>query len=286
VIARARPEDKLRLVRAAAASGHVVAVTGDGVNDAPALEAAAIGVAMGRSGSDVAREAADLVLADDNFATLASAAAEGRRLYENLRKALRYYLAVKLALVMVSVAMVLSGKPLPFNPVQIVILELLMDLGASVAFVNLQPESDVMRRRPRNPAARLIDRNMLAVIVAGGATLAVLVGGAYLLALPSLGVTGARTLALVCWLIGHVALALVMVWERRPLVLSDLQSNPALAVWVVTATALALALLAVPSVATLLHAGPVPVMAAALAVVGGVVVPLWLEGLKRLRNGD
>src|SRR5262252_7531825 len=104
---------------------------------------------------------------------------------------------------MVSVAMVLSGKPLPFNPVQIVILELLMDLGASVAFVNLQPESDVMRRRPRDPSARLIDRNMLAVIVAGGATLAALVGGAYLLALPSLGVTGARTLALVCWLTVH-----------------------------------------------------------------------------------
>ena len=286
VIARARPEDKLRLVRAAAASGHVVAVTGDGVNDAPALEAAAIGVAMGRSGSDVAREAADLVLADDNFATLASAAAEGRRLYENLRKALRYYLAVKLALVTVSVAMVLIGKPLPFNPVQIVILELLMDLSASIAFVNLQPESDVMRRKPRNPSARLIDRDMLAVIGAGGATLAALVGGAYLLALPSLGVTGARTLALVCWLIGHVALAMVMVWERRPLVGSDLQSNPALAVWAVIATALAIALLAVPSVATLLHAGPVPVMAGALAVVGGVVVPLWLEGLKRLRAGD
>ena len=286
VIARARPEDKLRLVRAAAASGHVVAVTGDGVNDAPALEAAAIGVAMGRSGSDVAREAADLVLADDNFATLSRATAEGRRLYENLRKALRYYLAVKLALVTVSLAMVLSGRPLPFNPVQIVVLELLMDLGASVAFVNLQPESDVMRRRPRDPAAPLIDRAMLAVILAGGLTLAGLVAAAYLLALPSLGVTGARTLALVCWLIGHVALAVVMVWERRPLVFSDLQSNPAIAVWATAAATLAIALLAVPSVATLLHAGRVPVMAAALAVMGGVVVPLWLEGLKRLRAGD
>lgn len=285
VIARARPEDKLRLVRAAAASGHVVAVTGDGVNDAPALEAAAIGVAMGRSGSDVAREAADLVLADDNFATLARATAEGRRLYENLRKALRYYLAVKLALVTVSLAMVLSGRPLPFNPVQIVILELLMDLGASVAFVNLAPESDLMRRRPRDPFAHLLNRHMLAAVVAGGMTLAVLVGGAYLLALPSLGVTGARTLALICWLVGHVALGFAMVWERRPLVLSDLRSNPAMAAWAIAAGAIALALLAVPPLAGLLHAGPVPVLAGAAAVMAGVVAPLWLEGVKRLRAG-
>src|SRR5207302_7652486 len=146
VVARARAEDKLHIVRAAAAAGQIVAVTGDGVNDAPALEAAAIGVAMGRSGSDVAREAADLVLADDNFATLARATAEGRRLHENLRKAVRYYLAVKLALIAVTFAMAVTGRPLPFSPVQTVVLELFMDLGASIAFVNLPAEGDEMRR--------------------------------------------------------------------------------------------------------------------------------------------
>ncbi len=183
--------------------------------------------------------------------------------------------------------MVLSGRPLPFNPVQIVILELLVDLGASVALVNLQPESDLMRRRPRDPSAHLIDRNMLAVGLAGGVTLAGLVAGAYMLALPSLGVTGARTLALVCWLIGHVALAMVMVWESQRLVLADLRSNPAIAVWVSMAAAFAIALLGAPSLQALLNVGRVPVAAGALAVVGSVVVPLWLEGLKRLRgSGD
>jgi len=187
--------------------------------------------------------------------------------------------------VTVSLGMVLIGRPLPFNPVQIVILELLMDLGAAVAFVNLAPESDLMRRRPRDPTAHLVDRPMLAAVVAGGMTLAGLVAGAYLVALPSLGVTGARTVALVCWLIGHVALGFVMVWERRPLVLSDLRSNPAMAAWAAAASAIALALLAVPSLAGLLHAGRVPVLAGASAIVAGVVAPLWIEGVKRLRTG-
>ncbi|HEY7199399.1 MAG TPA: cation-transporting P-type ATPase [Candidatus Dormibacteraeota bacterium] len=286
LVARARPEDKLRLVQAAAAAGAVVAVTGDGINDAPALEAAAIGVAMGRSGSDVAREAADLILADDNFATLARATAEGRRLYENLRKAVRYYLAVKLALIAVTLAMAVAGLPLPFSPVQIVVLELFMDLGASVAFVNLPPEGDEMRRRPRDPSARILDRRMLAGIAGGGVTLAVVVGAAYLLGLGPLGagVGGARTLALACWLVGHAALGVVMGWERRPIGPSDVLANPAMVLWALAAVAFAAGLVAWPALETLLHAGPVPPWAGVLAIVAGLAVPFWLEGLKRLRK--
>jgi Ca2+-transporting ATPase len=283
VVARARPEDKLRLVRAAAAAGQVVAVTGDGVNDAPALEAAAIGVAMGRSGSDVAREAADLVLTDDNFATLARATAEGRRLYENLRKAVRYYLAVKLALITVSLVMAVTGHPLPFSPVQIVVLELFMDAGASVAFVNQAAENDEMRRRPRDPRSRFLDRPMLAGIFAGGLTLACLTGIAYAASLGPLGVPGARTMALVTWLVGQATLGVVMGWERRPLAAGDLLVNPAMLLWALASTAFALALLAFPQLASLLHAGTVPPLAAAAAVLAGIVVPLWLEALKRIR---
>jgi Ca2+-transporting ATPase len=283
VVARARPEDKLRLVRAAAAAGQVVAVTGDGVNDAPALEAAAIGVAMGRTGSDVAREAADLVLTDDNFATLARATAEGRRLYENLRKAVRYYLAVKLALITVSLAMAVTGRPLPFSPVQIVVLELFMDLGASVAFVNQAAETDEMRRRPRDPRSRFLDRAMLAGILAGGLTLACLTGVTYLLALGPLGVTGARTLALVCWLVGHAALGVVLGWERRPVSPGDLMANPSMLLWATAATGFAIAVLAWPALASLLHGGPVPLVAGVLSVLAGLVAPLWLEAVKRIR---
>jgi Ca2+-transporting ATPase len=273
VVARARPEDKLRIVQAAAAAGEVVAVTGD----------AAIGVAMGRSGSDVAREAADLILADDNFATLAAAAAEGRRLYENLRKAVRYYLAVKLALIAVTFVMAVTGRPLPFSPLQIVVLELFMDLGASVAFVNLPPEGDEMRRRPRDPRARIVDRRMLAGILAGGLTLTVLTGVTYLVGLRALGVDGARTLALAVWLVGHAALGVVMGWERRPIVPRDLLANPAMLAWAAAAVAFAVAILAWRPLEVLLHGGPVPALGGALVIVAGLVVPLWLEALKRYR---
>jgi len=150
VFARITPEHKLRIVRALQARGDVVAVTGDGVNDAPALKEAAIGVAMGQTGTDVAKEAADMVLADDNFATIGLAVREGRKLFENLRKAVRYYLAVKVALVGTSLVAVLLRLPVPFSPIQIIITELFMDLGASVAFTVERAEGDVMARPPRD----------------------------------------------------------------------------------------------------------------------------------------
>lgn len=129
VVARAQPADKLRIVQALSAAGEVVMVTGDGVNDAPALRAAAVGVSMGRVGSDVARQAADVVLTNDSFATLVEAVREGRRLFDNLRKAVAFYLAVKGALVLASALAAATGQPLPFSPVQIIVLELFMDLG-------------------------------------------------------------------------------------------------------------------------------------------------------------
>jgi Ca2+-transporting ATPase len=284
IVARARPEDKLRIVRAAAGAGEIVAVTGDGVNDAPALEAAAIGVAMGRSGADVAREAADLVLADDNFATLVRAMAQGRRLYQNLRKALRYYLAVKLALVAVSVVVALTGHPLPFLPVHIVILELFIELGAAVAFVNQTPEGDEMTRPPRDPRAAFFDRRMLTGVIGGALTLSLLSGGAFLLAYPSLGMGGARSLAFGSWLVGQAALGIGMGWERHRLTLSDLRANPALLLWAAAAVALAALVLLLPPLATLLQGGAVPLRTAAIAVAVSALVPLWLEVPKRLRR--
>jgi Ca2+-transporting ATPase len=284
VLARARSEDKLRMVRAAAAAGEVVAVTGDGVNDAPALEAAAIGVAMGRSGADVAREAADLVLADDSFATLVRAMAEGRRLYSNLRKAVRYYLAVKLALIAVSLLVAVGGQPLPFVPVQIVVLQLFIDLGASVAFVSQAAEGDEMSRRPRDPRSRLLDRRMVAGILLGGFTLAALSGGAYVLTLPALGVAAARTLAMVSWLVGHAALGVVMGWERRLVSPRDLRANPALLLWAASAVAFAALLVGVPTLAELLHGGAVPLLTALLVAAVSALLPLWLELPKRLQR--
>jgi Ca2+-transporting ATPase len=284
VVARARAEDKLHIVRAAAGAGQIVAVTGDGVNDAPALVAAAIGVAMGRSGSDVAREAADLVLSDDNFATLVRATAEGRGLYENLRKAVRYYLAVKLALIAVSLVMAATGRPLPFSPVQIVILGLFMDIGASIAFVHQPPEDDQMRRRPRDPRARLLDRPMLLGIMGGALTLAVLTGTTFVLGLTLYGVTVARTLALAAWLVGGASLGLVMASERRPLSLGALRHNLTLPAWVLVAIGLAAAVLVQPELATIVHGSAVPPLAAAATAAAALILPFWLEIPKRRRR--
>jgi P-type Ca2+ transporter type 2C len=280
VVARARAEDKLHLVRAAESAGHIVAVTGDGVNDAPALEAAAIGVAMGQAGSDVARETADLVLRDDNFATLVRATGDARGLYENLRKAVRYYLAVKLALIAVSLVMAVTGRPLPFSPVQIVILGLFMDIGASIAFVHQPPEADLMRRRPRDPRARLLDRSMIVGILTGGLTLAFLTGGAFLLGLRLYGVDAGRTLALVAWLVGGASLGLVMAWERRQLSVRALLRNPALPIWFTVAIAFAAAIVASPMLANVLRGSVVPLGAAAVVGVAALLFPFWLELLK------
>lgn len=280
VVARARAEDKLHIVRAAESVGHIVAVTGDGVNDAPALEAAAIGVAMGMTGSDVARETADLVLGDDNFATLVRATGEARGLYENLRKAVRYYLSVKLALIAISLVMAIAGRPLPFSAVQIVVIGLFMDIGASISFVNLPAEDDEMRKRPRDPRARLLNRSMLLGILGGGVTLALLAGLALQLGEEFYGVGGGRTLALVAWLVGGASLGIVMAWERRRVSLRSVLSDRPLTAWFVIAIVLAVVVAAWPLLPSLLNASAVPPAAALVTAVAALIAPLWLELFK------
>lgn len=273
VVARAQPADKLHIVQALGKAGEVVMVTGDGVNDAPALRAAAIGVAMGRVGSDVARQAAQVVLTNDSFATLVRAVAEGRRLYDNFRKAIRYYLAVKVALVLAMIAPAIMGLPLPFTPVQIVILELFMDLGASLAFVSLPAEAGVMARPPRDPAARFLDPPMLSGLFAGALTLAGLVSAAFWIGLDSYGIAGARTLALVVWLVGHATLGVAMAGRSG---LRGLAQNPALLIWLAASGVFAALLVALPVLHQALRTGAVPPGVAALWAVAAVVVPLWL----------
>jgi Ca2+-transporting ATPase len=181
------PEQKLRLVDAAQEAGHFVAVTGDGVNDAPALRAANIGVAMGKGGTDVAREAAELVIADDNFATIVAGVEEGRIAYANVRKVIYLLVSTGAAeIVLISLA-VGTGQPLPLLPVQLLWLNLVTNGIQHVALAFEPGEGDILRQRPRPPSepifnALMIQRTLLAAAVMGGvgfATYSALLGGGW-----------------------------------------------------------------------------------------------------------
>lgn len=176
VFARVLPEQKLRLVRAFHINGEVVAMMGDGVNDAPALKAADIGIAMGKRGTDVAREAADLVLLDDNFFSVVRAIAMGRRIYDNLQKAMLYILSIHIPIVgLVLVPAFWAGLPVIMLPVQIVFLELIIDPVCSVAFESQPAEPGVMRRRPRSKHAQFFSNRFFRTSVFYGLLLLIFV---------------------------------------------------------------------------------------------------------------
>ena len=186
--ARASPEHKLRLVQALQSRGEVVAVTGDGVNDAPALRQADIGVAMGRSGTAAAKEAADMVLGDDDFSTLRAAIEEGRRVYDNLVKALAFVLPTSVGQALLIAVAVLAfptngGAPeLPVEPVQILWINLIVAVALALPLAFEAPEPDLMTRPPRDPGVALLDRPLLVRTLVVAATLTAVALGLFWLA--------------------------------------------------------------------------------------------------------
>jgi Ca2+-transporting ATPase len=285
VFARVTPEDKLRLVRLLRESGEVVAVTGDGINDAPALKEAHIGVAMGIRGTDVAKETADMVLTDDNFATMETAVKEGRKLFGNLRKGVRYYLACKVALVASFLLPIALGVPLPFAPIQIIVLELFMDLAASATFVAEPEESNVMTKPPVDPKEKFMNRSMLRGIGMGAVSLFAAVTANFLFVwFQTQNLPQAQTVAFATWMVGHILLALNFRSEKEPLVKLGFLSNKIMVLWAVLAAVTLIVGTSLPFVHDSLKITNLSLQDWALVIGVSFAATFWMELKKILQS--
>jgi Ca2+-transporting ATPase len=285
VFARVVPEQKLRIVRALSRRGEIVAMTGDGVNDAPALRAAHIGVAMGGRGTDVAREASSLVLLDDAFPSIVAAIRLGRRVFDNIQKAVAFVLAVHVPIAGLSILPVLAPSwPLILSPVHIVFLELIIDPSCSLVFEAEEAEADVMARPPRPPGQSLFGaRATLWALLQGGLSLSACVL-VHVMARARWSPDATRALTFTTLVTSFLlVIAVNRSWSRSALAMLRAR-NVALA-WVATSTVLFLSLaLAVPFARRLFHFGEVTALGVALAV-GAALVPFGLlEAGKTLRR--
>jgi Ca2+-transporting ATPase len=247
VFARTTPEDKLRITRLLRENGEIVAVTGDGNNDAPALKEAHIGIAMGLSGTDVSKETADMVLTDDNFATIATAVREGRKMLANLKKGVSYYLACKVALVASFLLPIALGVPLPFSPIHLIILEVFMGIATSATFVAEPEEECNIKKPPAKIHEKLLNRNMMISLLLGALSLFLAVSTIYLLTWYQTGdITLAQTMAFATWMIGHIFLALNFRSEKQPLQKIGFRSNKLMLLWALIGVGTLIAVTALP----------------------------------------
>ena len=282
IFARVRPDQKLRIVNALKANGEVVAMTGDGVNDAPSLKAAHIGVAMGGRGTDVAREASAIVLLDDNFASIVKTIRLGRRIYDNLQKAMTFVVAAHMPIAGLALLPLLFGLPLMLLPVHIAFIEMIVDPVSSIAFEAEEAEANIMRRPPRSIKSELLSRAVLLKSFIQGAAafsmVAVFLLGASFAGKPE---DETRSLTFLCLVLANTMLIL----SNRSFAISlrnaITRHNPTL--WIVLAVdgLLLATIFALPGIRGLFAFGPVILAEVGLALLAAAL----LLGLLTFTNG-
>lgn len=280
ICARITPDQKLRIVQALKADGEVVAMTGDGVNDAPALKAAHVGVAMGKRGTEVAREAASLVLLDDRFTSIVQAIRMGRAIFANMRKAMTYVLSMHVPIAGMALAPLLLGWPIMLYPMHIVFLELIIDPACSLAFENEPPDDGIMNEPPRNPHAPLFTGPALLMSFVQGIVALATVALAYRWSIGRMPEEAARAFAFAVLIAANLALIFSNRAQRSSLIAA--LRKPNIAMWSVMAAAICLLLLSLslPLLMNIFRFASLPASQILIALAIGMFSVFWYEPIK------
>jgi len=283
VFARVAPLQKLQLIKVLQADGEKVAMIGDGINDAAAIKSADVGIAMGKMGTDLAKESADLVLTDDNYVHIPDAIAIGRKSLDNFQKGITYYLTAKAILLSIFIIPLILGIPFPLTPIHIIIIELLMDLASSTIFVTEQEEPDLLQRIPEN-VQEYFKSIILKIIFVNDIGLSLGITVLYTFLYFQTGdLVLAQTAAFSTWLLGHICLALNMKQKQLPLLKQGVFSNLFASLWLAGMIVLTVTMTNIPFVFPYLKTTFLPLSVLEIILIVIIITTFWIEIKKMIR---